>query len=67
MLNIPESIKTLFKTDGVRKNFRAHFPTGEYSDITNSDVVSESLRFSESLCSQMPFKFGCAEASVLEF
>ena len=67
MLNIPESIKTLFKTDGVRKNFRAHFPNGEYSDITNSDVVAESLRFSESLCSQKPFKFGCAEASVLEF
>lgn len=67
MLNIPESIKTLFKTDGVRKNFRAHFPNGEYSDITNSDVVAESVKFTESLCSQDVFKFGLAEASVLEF
>ena len=67
MLNLPESIKALFKRDSVRKNFRAHFPNGEFSDITNDDVVAESLKFSESLCSQKPFKFGCAEASVLEF
>ena len=67
MLTIPETIKTLFKTDGVRKNFRASFPNGEYSDITNANVVRESLHFTESLCSQDPFKFGLAEASVIEF
>ena len=67
MLNIPATVKTLFMTDGVRKNFRAHFPNGEFSDITNADVVSESVKFTESLCSQSVFKFGLAEASVLEF
>ena len=67
MLTIPNSIKSLYQTDGVRKNFRVHFPNGEFSDITNDNVVQESLKFTESLCSQSTFKFGLAEASVLEF
>lgn len=67
MLNIPESVKTLFKTDGVHKNFRVQFPNGERDDLTNENVVQESVRFTESLCSQDIFKFGLAEASVLEF
>ena len=67
MLTVPSSIKTLYMTDGVRKNFRAHFPNGEYSDITNENVVTESVHFTESLCSQSVFKFGLSEASVLEF
>lgn len=67
MLNIPESVKTLFRRDGVHKNFRVHFPNGEYPDITNEHVVQESVMFSESLSSQDQFRFGLAETSVLEF
>lgn len=67
MLNVPSSVKTLYQTDGVRKNFRVHFPNGEYADITNDNVVQESVKFTESLSSQSTFKFGLAEASVLEF
>lgn len=67
MLNIPDSVKALFKQDGVYKNFRAHFPNGELSDITNSDIVQESVKFTESVCSQDVFKFGLTEASVIEF
>lgn len=67
MLNLPESIKALFKRDSVLKNFRVHFPNGGFSDITNENIVEESVKFSESLCSQNIFRFGCAEASVLEF
>lgn len=67
MLSIPDSIKALFRTDGIHKNFRVHFPNGEYPDITNENVVQESLKFTESLCSQDQFRFGLAEASVLEF
>ena len=67
MLTIPNSIKTLFMTDGARKNFRVHFPNGEMSDITNDNIVRESLHFTESICSQDVFKFGLAEASVIEF
>lgn len=67
MLNVPNSIKALYQRDGVRKNFRVHFPNGEYADITNDNVVQESVKFTESLSSQSTFKFGLAEASVLEF
>ena len=67
MLNVPDAVKALYKLDRVRKNFRAHFPNGERADITNSDVVQESLHFTESLCSRDVFRFGLAEASVIEF
>ena len=67
MLTIPATIQALFKTDGTRKNFRVTFPNGEYGDLTNADVVYESVRFTESTCSQNTFKFGLAEASMIEF
>lgn len=67
MLTIPDPVKDLFKRDRIRKNFRAHFPNGERADITNSNVVQESLHFTESLCSRDVFRFGLAEASVIEF
>lgn len=67
MLNIPDSVKALYKQDGVRKNFRAHFPGGELPDITNDNIVQESVKFTESICSQDVFKFGLTEASVIEF
>lgn len=67
MLNIPEEVKTLFSTDGVNKNFHVHFPNGETSDLNNENILSESVQFTESLCSQQYFKFGLAEASQIEF
>lgn len=67
MLNIPTTVKNLLAIDGTRKNFRAHFPNGEFPDITNENVVQESVRYSASICSQDSFKFGLVEASSLEF
>lgn len=67
MLNIPSTVKTLFKRDGVRKNFRVHFPNGELTDLTNENIVQESVKFTESICSQDVLKFGLTEASVIEF
>lgn len=67
MLTIPASIQALFKTDLTRKNFRVHFPGGELPDITNGNVVYESVKFTESLCSQEVLKFGLTEASMIEF
>lgn len=67
MLTIPEEIKELFRMDSIRKNFRIHFPDGERADITNAELISESVKFTESLCSQENIRFGLCEASVLEF
>ena len=38
MLNIPESVKALFRADSVHKNFRVQFPNGEFPDITNDNI-----------------------------
>lgn len=67
MLNIPEVIKELFLQDGVRKNFRVHFPNGERADLVNKDIIEESVKFTESTCSQQTLRFGLTEASVIEF
>ncbi|MBR1631555.1 MAG: hypothetical protein IJ680_06825 [Paludibacteraceae bacterium] len=67
MLNIPDAIKTLYQQDSVRKNFRVKFPNGEMPDITNSNVLTESVTFTESLCSQQYLKFGLTEASEIQF
>ena len=67
MLIIPSEVKALFSSDTVHKNFHVHFPDGEYTDLNNENVISESVKFTESLCSQQYFKFGLAEASQIEF
>ena len=67
MLTIPAAVETLFKTDGIRKEFRVHFPNGEHADLTNSDIVDGSVQFSESICSSDTLKFGAAEASSISF
>ena len=67
MLNIPNDVKNLFKLDSCRKNFRIHFPNGEMNDLTNDNLVQESVEFSESICSQNTFKFGKSESSTIEF
>lgn len=67
MVNIPSEVKALFSSDTVHKNFHVTFPNGEHADLNNENVISESVQFTESLCSQQYFKFGLAEASQLEF
>lgn len=67
MIIVPDEIKTLFKQDSVRKNFRISFPNGEYSDLVNKDIVSESVTFTESVGSTNGLKFGLCEGATLEF
>lgn len=67
MLQINNAVKNLFRSDSVKKNLRIHFPNGERADITNENIVGESLSFEESICSTEEIKFGLCEASVLEF
>ena len=67
MLNIPGAIKNLYKSDSVRKNFRIHFPGGEYRDITNDDIELESVYLTESISSMSVIKFGLCESPCLEF
>lgn len=67
MLTIPTTITGLLHQESVPKNFRVIFPNGELPDLTNKDMIRESVRFTESICSREYFRFGLAEASVMEF
>ena len=67
MLNVPDAIKALYKTDGIWKNVLARFPNGDYGDIRNDRIVRESLKLTESACSEEVFRFGGCERSVIEF
>ena len=67
MITIPESIKSLLKSDSVYKNFRVHFPNGEREDITNANIVSESVTLTESICSSQQLKIGMCETPSIEF
>ena len=67
MLTVPNTIKTLFKSDNIFKNFRVHFPNGEHTDLTNADIVAESVSFTESVCSKEVFQFGLSERSSIQF
>lgn len=67
MIQIPEAVKLLFQQDSISKNFRVSFPNGEYPDLTNKDIVSESVIFTESVGSTTGLKFGLCEGATLEF
>lgn len=67
MLNVPAEIQEVIKSDSALKNFRVHFPNGERADLTNENIVYESVSFNESVCSSNVFRFGVAEASTIEF
>ena len=67
MIQVPDEIKELLKQGSVRKNFRVKFPNGDHTDLTNKDIISESVSFTESLCSQDELKFGLCEANTISF
>lgn len=67
MINITEEQKALFLRDSVPKQFVVAFPNGEYPNITNEQIMADSVSFTESLCSQDTFKLGLCEASTISF
>lgn len=67
MLDIPQGVKDLFKTDGILKNIRVVFPNGESRNVCNDKILKESLRFEESLSSREEIKFGLCESSTISF
>ena len=50
-----------------RKNFRVTFPDGEYPDLCNDQIVTESVTMSEGISSENVFRFGTSESSTIEF
>lgn len=67
MISLTPEEQAIVKSDSTTKNFVVHFPNGEYEDLTNENIVFESVSFTESVCSDSVFRFGCADASVVSF
>lgn len=67
MLDIPVEVKELFSQDSVLKNYHIHFPNGECRDLESYDMESESVEFTESICSQNSFALGLNERSSISF
>lgn len=67
MLQIPDEVAKLFTQDSISKNFRVHFPNGEFRDLVNKDFVSESVIFTDAVSSDGKLKFGMAESPSIEF
>ena len=54
----------LFTKDSIDKQIKIEYDGGT---ITNSELFSESMELTESLCSESELRFGCCEASILKF
>lgn len=67
MIEIPQSVKNALINGNCTKNFRFTFPNDNIPDITNENLISESVTFTESLCSQDSLRFGLQEKNVITF
>jgi hypothetical protein len=62
---IDYELESLFEQDSVNKQLVIELSGG--TTLTNADIVSESLKLQESICSEQNLTFGSCEASVISF
>ena len=67
MLTLTEEQMNVIKKGYKRVQVTVSFPFENIPDITNEQIVYESLSFNESVCSSDVFRFGNAEASSVSF
>ncbi len=67
MINISSEAKKKIQQGNTHKEYVIKFPNNDRDDITNVNIVSESVSFTESICSKDKLKFGLCEASMLKF
>lgn len=73
MFPVGSEVIRLFNKDSVKKNIRVKVlthkpqPLDDEIELTNENILLESVSFTESLCSQDDFTSGLAERSTIEF
>lgn len=67
MLTLTDEQIQVIKNGYKRVQVTVSFPFDNIPDITNEQIVYESLSFTESVCSSDVFRFGNAEASTVSF
>lgn len=63
MIKVPNNIRQLCEKDSCRKNIRIHFVNNENDDLTNNDILTESVSLTEAICSG-ELRFGLCESSI---
>lgn len=63
MIEVSEVLKTAYKRDSVHKNLVIRFLDGSLPDITNSNIIAESMELDEILCDEEQLRFGLCNAS----
>lgn len=63
MINVLDSLKNLYKNDGTHKNYFIVFRDKGVM-LNNSEIVSESLSITESICSSGEFQVGLCESAT---
>lgn len=66
MINVTDAVKNMYKMDSEYKTYFVIFRESSIV-LTNHEIVSESLRITESICSSSQFKVGLCEAAVCSF
>ena len=64
MIEVSEALKTAYKKDSVHKNLVIRFLDGSLPDITNGNIIAESMELDEILCDEEQIKFGLCNAST---
>lgn len=67
MLTLTDEQINVIRNGYKRVQVTVSFPFDNTPDITNEQIVYESLSFNESVCSSDVFRFGNAEASTVSF
>lgn len=65
MIDLSNNIQELLINENCHKYFFVHFPFDDYDDINNSQIISESFKLTESICSKNVVEFGICEASQI--
>lgn len=66
MVKVDESVKQAYRCLNTYKEFLIDVSDVNFDDITNEKIVMDSVRLTESICSQDNLRFGLCEASVFE-
>ena len=64
MIEVSEALKTAYKRDSVHKSLVIRFLDGSLPDITNGNIIAESMVLDEILCDEEQIKFGLCNAST---
>lgn len=67
MLDISEYLKNAFFDSSIKKNLNIYHKNTSNKILSNENIVSESMKYTESICSQKDVRFGLFEKSQIEF